>query len=362
MRITGLNLQDFRNIASASLEFTGSFHFILGANAQGKSNLLEALSLVTALRSFRTRNIGEFLRFGAERAQLRFLIDHEKEGNLEVLIELKANKKEIFIDGQKINRFGDFLGKFPSVVFSSQDIQFLQGSPGLRRRFMDLSLSAMDAEYFAALRAYHKTLKERNILLKQDAGAAELASFEKVMAPAAVIIAAKRHVLTAFLGEKMRSVYKEISGTGETLSLIFKPSCDCRKEADFLQMLEKNRTRDILCGSTQNGPHRDDYLVELDGREAGLFSSEGQQRSLVIALKLAQVDWFRKNSGLKPVILADDILGELDDVRREGFWRALPGDLQVFATGTKPPPSAPYPSWSFLGVEKGVFSSLLPKR
>ncbi len=356
MRITGLNLQDFRNIASASLEFSGNHHFILGANAQGKSNLLEALSLVTALRSFRTRDIGDMLRFGADRAQMRYLVDHEKEGNCEVLCELKVNRKEITLDGQKISRFGDFLGKFPTVVFSSHDIQFLRGSPGLRRRFMDLSLSVMDTEYYAAMRSFHKSLKDRNLLLKQNADTAELVAFEKVMAPAAAIMVAKRHVLTASLCDKMSAVYQEISGTDETPALIFKPSCDCGSEADFLKKLEKNRARDIVYGSTQTGPHRDDYTLGLAGREARSFSSEGQQRSLVLALKLAQVDWFRKNSGLKPVILADDILGELDEVRREGFWRALPDDLQVFATGTTRPPNGPNPSWSFLSVEKGVFT------
>ncbi len=360
MRITGLNLQDFRNIASASLEFKDTNEFILGANAQGKSNLLEALSLVTALRSFRTRDIGDMVRFGTGAARLRYLIDHEKEGTSEVFCELMPSRKEISLDGQKVKRLGDFLGKFPSVVFSSQDIQFLRGSPSLRRRFMDLSLSAMDAEYYAALRDYHRSLKERNALLKQkpSPGAAELSSFEKMLAPAAAVMVKKRQQLTAALCDEMGAAYREISGSLEQPSLRYKPSTNYRSEDEFLAMLEKNRPRDLVYGSTQSGPHRDDFVLVLGDREAQPFSSEGQQRSLVLALKLAQVDWFRKHSGLKPVILADDILGELDNARREGFWRALPRDLQVFATGTAPPPDDPIQSWSFLGVEKGVFFNL----
>ena len=354
MRFLSLRLQDFRNIAFAGLGVAGDRHFLLGQNGQGKSNLLEALGLVTALRSFRTQNMSALPRQGAQGYAAVFEIEHEQLGSTELEIRSGGGARQVLLDGERVTRLGDFIGRFPVVPLSSGDLMLLRGSPTERRRFLDLTLSAIDRDYYNALRHYHRGVAERNRLLKKGGSEAELSAFEAEIAPHALIVATKRDAGVARIREVLTDVYSSIAEADEGPDLDFRPSLDgCSDAASIRDLLARNRKRDQIIGSTQKGPHRDDFLLNLRVGGAKEYASDGQQRGLCVALRIAQARVFQQSLGIAPVMLADDVLGELDPHRKAGFWRACPPDLQVIATGTQVPEDAE--RWTILQVVSGQF-------
>lgn len=357
MRLRQLTLRDFRNVALATVEFRGRQQFFVGANAQGKTNLLEAAGCLTALRSFRTSETKLLLARGRDVAAIAAEIEHERLGDTRVTIKLRKASKELWCDQTRVTKLADYLGRFPTVVFSSQDLLLVRGAPALRRRWLDLTLASMDAGYLAALQTYMKALAARNALLKRgSASAAELGAFEQLLAPAAItLISRRREGLTA-LGEKMRASYAQLSEAvgDEAGDLRYEPDLVEESVDALLAKLAGNRTRDAQFRATLVGPHRDDFSFLIRGAPARDFASEGQQRSLVLALRLAQAAWFHERSGVRPVLLADDVLGELDPNRRRRFWSTIDRESQVIATGTSLP-EADLGEWQVYEVKNGTF-------
>lgn len=352
MHISELRLQDFRNIAFARLPTDSRRVFLLGANGQGKSNLLEALGLATACRSFRTQNLAVLPRQGCERFALLYQIEHEQLGATELQIESGGSRRRVQIDGETLNRLGDFIGRFPVVAMSSGDLQLLRGGPADRRRFLDLTLSAKDPAYYEALRGYHRGIAERNRLLKQGGSEAELTAFEAEIAPRAVCLQAARSRLAETLGQRLGAVYDALAEDREGPFLDYRPSAPADDAAAVQARLQADRRRDGLLGATQRGPHRDDFVLGLEVGGARDYASDGQQRALCVALRLAQAEVFRSALGIIPVLLADDVLGELDPRREAGFWQACPTDMQIIASGTEPPKDAA--DWVIRHVENGA--------
>jgi DNA replication and repair protein RecF len=356
MRFLSLRLQDFRNVEFAELDLRAERTFLLGANGQGKSNLLEALGLVTALRSFRTQSLASIPRQGCAGYAGVYSIEHERQGETELEIRSEKSGRKVLVDGEKVSRLGDFIGRFPVVPLSSNDLMILRGSPGDRRRFLDLTLSAVDAEYYSALRNYHRGVAERNRLLKRGGSNGELSAFEAEIGPHAVVLGAKRAAGVESLQRTLISVYSDMAEADEGPALEYKSSV-ARMEADvFSRMLFDSRKRDQIMGATQKGPHRDDFSLSLSVGGAREYASDGQQRGLCVALRLAQARIFQTRLGLAPVILADDVLGELDPRRKAGFWRACPREFQIIATGTELPEDVE--RWQVYQVENGSFVRL----
>ncbi len=357
MRLRRITLQHVRNIPSASLALDGTRQFVLGRNGQGKTNLLEAVGFLTALRSFRTHDARLMIAHGEPEAAMGFELEHARRGPTRVVVRLRAGSKELTVDNEKITRLGDFLGQFPTVVFSSQDQQLVRGSPAGRRRWLDLTLAATDASYLLALQGYHRALAGRNALLKRGAPTAELMAFERPLAAHGAMLATTRAQGLRHLAARLQEAYGRIAAEGgpERVGFAYVPHFSGDGDALFAR-LEEGRARDVQFRSTLTGPHRDDFEFTLAGRPARDVASEGQQRSLVLALRLAQADWFLHHSGTPPLILADDVLGELDVHRRVGFWSAMPADWQVIATGTEKPDS-PEQRWQVFTVDHGHFSA-----
>ena len=372
MRFTSVTLQGFRNLPLAEVALAGRRTFLCGANAQGKTNFLEALGYVTALRSFRGAESRALVGLGQPQAGLAFGIEHETFGPSRVTITLRPDGREVMWEQGKVTRLADFIGRFPTVAFWSQDNQFLRGSPSLRRRWLDLTLAAMDPAYLLALQSYTRAVAERNILLKHpvrpaqggpvrpaqggqaqgrggDAGAIE--AFEHELSIHAARLVAARADGVAALSGHFRTAHARLVPGEETAGLVYAPDTAAATAAEFAALQAKNRPRDTLLKSTERGPHRDDIEVILNGRPAKQFASEGQQRCLVLALRLAQAAYFKAQGGVTPVLLCDDVLGELDPVRRERFWASLEHDPQVIATGTSLPADAA--GWQVLTVENG---------
>ena len=356
MHLRSIALQQFRNIPLATLRFEGPRQFFLGANGQGKTSLLEAIGFITALRSFRMAESRQLIAHGQPGAALACALTHERFGETTVTIKLGPAGREVFCDQERIIRLTDYLGRFPTVVFSSQDGQLIRGAPHLRRRFLDLALAAMDPEYLRVLQAYHRALAERNHLLKANGDPAELAAFERELIPAATRLIALRTAGLAELAPRVARAWTQIAAVPEAAGLHYVPDHAGTDPGGFAAMLEQNRVRDHLLKATQAGPHRDDFEFTLGGQPARHFASDGQQRSLVIALRLAQTAYFQAKTGVKPVLLADDVLGELDPERRTRFWATVDGSLQVLATGTRPPEDAGGGGWQTFAVQAGTFT------
>ncbi|MCB1120059.1 MAG: DNA replication and repair protein RecF, partial [Verrucomicrobiae bacterium] len=305
MQVTRVRLQNYRNISFTDLPFAGLTQMMVGRNAQGKTNLLEALGLLSALRSFRTADVSTLIRQGQSEARLIFNLQDERFGDTEVSLILRRKGKEVEVDGEKVVRFRDFIGRFPVVVLSSQDIQLLRGSPGVRRQWLNLVLSSADRSYYDCLRDYHKLLLERNSLLKSRAAKSEMAVFEKMLAEQAVLLFQKRAEGVEALRTHLVSVYNVIAPKEEQPELAYKPDIEIDSAERFLHALDKNRERDAILKATQQGPHRDELLIRLQGRGARDFASEGQQRSMIISLKIAQLWYEHQALRILPVLLAD---------------------------------------------------------
>jgi DNA replication and repair protein RecF len=424
MRLRSITVQNFRNIAFAELNFDGGRQFFTGANAQGKTNLLEAAGFISALRSFRAGEERTLIAHGAREAAIACVIEHEKFGETRVAVRLRAGGKEVHCDGERIRKLGDYLGRFPTVVFTSQDMLLVRGSPGERRRWLDLALAGTDAGYLRALQDYHRALASRNQLLKRGGESAgfdaALSAFEQPLARAAAELSARRaagieklntHVAAAYawiaaeeggeaspspqalpsshdlpgpqdLPRSQDSPCSQDSLSSQNLpcsqdssrshdlpcpqaTLAYAPSVVALTDADeaawgahFAAM----RPRDTIMHTTLSGPHRDDCDLDIGGRPARAFASEGQQRSLALSLRLAEAAYLRGQTGVQPVLLADDVLGELDPRRRRRFWAglndsAVPGGHQILATGTAPPDTG-LGAWQLFEVRGGGFEEI----
>lgn len=351
MRFLNLRLQNFRNIEFTELPLAQARTFLLGANGQGKSNLLEALGLATALRSFRTQALSALPRKGFKEYTLAYQLELAVEGTTSLEIEAGAGGRTVKVDGEKVTRLVEFIGRYPSVTLCSGDLMLLRGSPAERRRFMDLTLSVVNRAYYTALRDYHRGVAERNRLLKKGGSAAELSAFEAEIAPHASVLARHRKEGMALLGEVLCRVYEGIAEADEGPELSFRPNADCHDAEAYRRLLRDSRARDQIMGATQRGPHRDDFNLSLRVGGAREYASDGQQRGLCVALRIAQAEFYREGLGVVPVLLADDVLGELDPLRRQGFWRACPPDMQIIASGTELP--ADPENWTVHKIEGG---------
>jgi DNA replication and repair protein RecF len=360
MRLRRITLQHFRNVALADLALAGDRHFFVGANAQGKTNLLEAAGFLFALRSFRTADNRALIAHGQPEAAIACELTHERRGDTRVLIKLRPGGKEVTCDGERVPRLADYLGQFPTVVFSSQDQLLIRGSPGMRRRWLDLALAATDPVYFNTLQAYHRALTGRNALLKRAASPAELAAFERPLADSAATLTALRATGIAILSAHVASAYSLLADDpAEPAALAYAPDQSPATTAAWSALFEKNRPRDLVMKTTLAGPHRDDCELTVSGKPAREFASEGQQRSLALSLRLAEAEYLAAHTSVQPLLLADDVLGELDPDRRRRFWNALGENRQVIATGTSLP-DASLGAWQIFNVANGTFSESAP--
>lgn len=359
MRLLSLNLEDFRNVTRASLTFSSDRIFFLGSNGQGKTNLLEAIGLAGTLRSFRKSGMDGLVREGQHISQsyFRFLDDDGNEREVFISFRFKG-EKQVEVDGEKIKKLGEYLGYFPSVTLSSRDFRLIREGPSDRRKWLDLLLSSSSNEYLNYLQEYTRCLRERNILLKRDASDGELLAFEQSLATNAIKLYSFRCEAIPKVSKILRDSYLSLTADEEVADLAYAPDLSIESEEKYLKKLGEERARDRLLGSTRRGPHRDDFLFRLQERDARVFASEGQQRGLVLSLRLAEFAFLREALGRIPLILADDVLGELDNLRKANFRKLLPAEAQVFATGTSYPSQSESAIWETFEVLAGNFKRI----
>ncbi len=334
MHLARLRLRDFRNYTRLDADFTPGFHLLLGDNAQGKTNVLEAVYLVATLRSFRGVGGAQMVRQGQKGYFVGSVIVGQ--GESETRMYWSARERSLSLNGHAVRKLTDYLGVLRTVVFCTEDLQLIKGPGRARRRFLDLLLTQTTPGYLPWLQRYTRALRARNALLKQpapDPGALE--SFSRELLAAGEEIIRRRTELLPAIQPLAQAAYQRISNGAEELSLQYRPSV----KADFSLELARSAARERAFRSTLVGPHRDDLDLLLDAQPAAQFGSEGQKRTLATALKMTQAEFLTATHGSPPVLLIDDIMGELDGKRRAGLLplleRAHHARGQVFMTATE---------------------------
>jgi DNA replication and repair protein RecF len=334
VHLAHLRLRDFRNYARLDTDFPAGFHLLLGDNAQGKTNILEAIYLLATLRSFRGAGGAQMVRHGQKGYFVSATISSQAER--EIRMFWSPSRRKLSLDGQPVRKLGDYLGVLRAVVFCTEDLQLIKGAGRLRRRFMDLLLAHTNAKYLPLLQRYARALRSRNALLRERClDEAALDGFTHELMEAGCQIMRFRRELLPQMAGLAREAYAGVARSAEPLQLEYQPSV----RRDFAVELAQNRARERTFRSTLIGPHRDELDLRLDGQSAAKFASEGQKRSIAIALKLAQAEYLTAIHGASPILLIDDVMGELDAKRRAAFLplleRAQHARSQVFMTCTQ---------------------------
>lgn len=325
--IESLRLADFRCVAGASLPIPPQGLVFVGQNAQGKTSLLEAICVLVRLHSPRTRRPNQMVRIGSE----QFGVAGKCWGQ-ERRVDYRKGVYGLRVEGDVRASQNEYLGDGGLVVWmGNEDRELVTGPAEGRRRYLDFLASQLESGYRRALSRYKKALQERNALLREGRGSGgEMASFTKLLVEHGNEVTAGRERMIAALQQPVSWAQEAVGGVSEGVGLRYQPASGDDFEASLAQVREKELRR----GMTLVGPHRDDIKLSLGGLKASDFGSEGQQRTLALAMKLGQGELLRVQGGRTPIYLLDDIFGELDPGRRKRFLAALPPDAQVIVTTT----------------------------
>ncbi|MBX7144858.1 MAG: DNA replication/repair protein RecF [Oligoflexia bacterium] len=343
MLIRALRLYQFRNLHDQSVRFLSGANFLHGDNGQGKTNFVEAVGLLSSGRSFRTSNLKELIRWQHKEASV-FAEVESKEQRFELGVAITEDGKTAYINGNKVEYLSAFLGKLLAVTFSPTDLSLVRGTPQERRRFMDKHLVDFRPSLINTVLEYHRTLKSKNALLRAGvADPRQLDAWDELLAERGLSIFGARQEFLRQIEDKAAQFYREFSRAEGDLSLRLKSNLGAESHEDLsiekvIAKLREHREREIEHGSAIVGPHRDDMVVDLGGKPARAFASQGQARSIVLALKLAVVELIEEKRDESPLVLLDDVESELDAGRRRKLIDLVfMKPRQVFMTGTAAP-------------------------
>ena len=341
MKVNTICLNQFRNINDMSLSFNEGVNIIYGENAQGKTNILEALWLFTGMKSFRSSKDAEQILFGKDRAKIKVNFFAENlEQNAEIIF---GEKKSIFLNEIKQSSVNRFVEQYHAVIFSPEHLSLVKGGPKERRQFCDNALCQIKPGFYEYLSKYKKNLVQRNALLKDykynTSIEMMLDIFEENLAQLGTQIILQRKRYLKVLSEQVKIIYNGISSGKEEIELVYDESFDTESEENtkkaFLKALQNSRGDDMNTLSTSIGPHRDDIEILINGISARKFGSQGQQRSAVLALKLGEANVLKEKTGEQPIALLDDVMSELDEQRQDYILHHIDG-WQVFITCCDP--------------------------
>lgn len=334
MIVESLELKNFRNYEREQFSFDSGTNILYGDNAQGKTNVLEALQVCATTKSQRGSHDSEMIRFGEEESHIRlFFQKHGIEHKIDIHLK-KNGKKGAAVDGIPIRRAADLLGQVHIVSFFPEDLRIIKNSPRDRRRFLDSQLCQLDKVYTARLTEYNKIIMQRNALLK-DARFAEaigptLDVWDEQMVIYGSHLIRQRENFLLQLNQLVREIHADLTGGKEQIELCYEPDVPAER---FAEELLNNREKDLKWKASSKGPHRDDFQVKINGIDIRHYGSQGQQRSAALSLKLSEIRLVKKIIKDTPILLLDDVLSELDNSRQKMLLQSIE-NVQTFLTCT----------------------------
>lgn len=334
MWIKKIKIKNFRNYESEEINLEKNINIFYGQNAQGKTNIIESIFLCSLGKSFRAKKDKEMIKLNEQNAIVE--VEYEKsdrDGKIKIEI---GNKKNIYLNGIKIKKLSELLGNLNIVIFTPDDINILKGGPQNRRRFLDIMISQLRPNYMHILNLYIKTMEQRNNYLRQikeehkDENLLEI--WDEKLAEYAIKIYEYRKEFIEKIIKKLDIIHKNITNGEEQIELEYVTECDSKEK--YLKLLKERRKLDIIKGFTTKGVHRDDFMIYINKKDIKIFGSQGQNRTAMLSLKLAELQVIYDEIGEYPILLLDDFMSELDKTRRKNFLENIEG-TQVIITGTE---------------------------
>ncbi len=361
MRLSSLELDKFRNYSHLDQEFFPGAQVLYGKNAQGKTNILEAIYLCTCARSHRTGKDIDLVKNGESEYRVKINFVTEDDNEEEIIVHYLApinntplrskSYRHIYHNGIKLEKLSEMMGLFHAVIFAPEDLQIVKEGPSARRRFLDLLISQLNSVYFRELQKYQHILSQRNKLLKKlrenknirenpELNKLHLEIWNEQLSKTAANIIWERRRIVEKISTLAQAAQLEISENKENLEIRYKTVSSLDEKLNINEIKETLYKKygmtsedDIFRGSTGLGPHRDDLIIYLNGEEVKPYASQGQQRSVVLSLKIAELLLIKEMTGEPPILLLDDVMSELDSNRRESLIKVIKGH-QVFITCT----------------------------
>ena len=340
MRVKWVKLKNFRNYEECYVEFINGLNLISGKNGQGKTNLVEAVMLNALTKSPRTSRDDDMKMENTTHTEAEICIERNY-GNVTIKTILDSEtKKSFYINSNEVKKVSEVFGNLVAVYFSPSDLKIVSGSPSERRDFMDTDISELSGYYYNLLQRYNKVLDQRNKLLKTVHNKSLLESqievWDEQLASIAGFIVKTRKSFIKKLTVPAMETMKFMTKEKDSLSISYigaKGETSDEIKNEILKALKYNLDKDMELGYTTVGPHRDDVKFELNGKDSKIFASQGQQRSIVLSLKIAELEVFEKELNEKPVFVLDDVFSELDSIRQKSLYKKFEG-VQVLMTGT----------------------------
>lgn len=344
MYVKSLRLNNFRNYADTRIEFKNNINVIYGDNAQGKTNLLEALFICSYGRSHRTSKDSDLIRH----AECGYFIQIEIEKELSCctvdVASMKSERKKIRINRNPVKKIGELMGNLRAVMFAPEDLMIIKEGPGERRKFLDMAISQLRPPYFFDLQNYQKVLIQRNNLLREIQDHIELEDtlpvWDEALVESGARLVKSRNSFIEALNKKTSEKHLSLTGGEELLRIEYLPSIrtDCPEDLEsvkrsFWELLKKVKEREIRNGATLVGPQRDDFEIYINDKDVKTYGSQGQQRLSALSIKMAEIDIIKEETGDTPILLLDDVMSELDKTRQSFLVESIDG-IQTFITTT----------------------------
>lgn len=346
MRVQGISLGNYRNYRELHIEFHPNLNIIVGGNAQGKTNILEAIFYAATGKSHRTNYDQDLIAWGEKIFRIAIIAERNS-GKIKVEILARSDgKKMLKVNNQLKKKLSELIGNLNVVMFSPEDMMLVKGGPSVRRRFLDIEISQISPFYCHNLANYNKVLSQRNNLLKairEDKEKLDLLDvWDAQLVKYGTQIIKKRSEVIKRIERIAKEIHSQITEGREELNIFYAPSVDLQKKVSnnsseeyYFERLKENRKAEIIKGATLLGPHRDDIDIKIGDTSTKSFGSQGQQRTCALSMKLSEIEFMKVETGEYPILLLDDVMSELDTARRRFLLEVVKGKVQTFVTSTE---------------------------